>query len=231
MSASFLSAVGARYDVSAASVASATRAKPPPEGRSSCCEKYKQIFVLRNRTDADAVPELVTLFHGTSSVLLRHEVAYVLGQMQRADAVPFLEAVLTDADENPITRHEAAEALAGIGAPDSLAILTRHAHDDASEVSDTCGLALATLSAQIDKGACGCERRPQAALVAGETTGEGAATEAATATTPTGADAPPALNLKYISPAPAAAAAPVTALRSQLLDASRPLFERWDSGR
>ena len=231
MSASFLSAVGARCDASAASVASATRAKPPPEGRSSCCEKYKQIFVLRNRTDADAVPELITLFHGTSSVLLRHEVAYVLGQMQRADAVPFLEAVLTDVDENPITRHEAAEALAGIGAPDSLAILTRHAHDAASEVSDTCGLALATLSAQIDKGACGCERRPQAALVAGETTGEGAATEAATATTPTGADAPPALNLKYISPAPAAAAAPVTALRSQLLDASRPLFERWDSGR
>ena len=229
MSASFLSAVGARCDASAASVASATRAKPPPEGRSSCCEKYKQIFVLRNRTDADAVPELVTLFHGTSSVLLRHEVAYVLGQMQRADAVPFLEAVLTDVDENPITRHEAAEALAGIGAPDSLAILTRHAHDAASEVSDTCGLALATIGAQIDKGVCGCERRPQAALGAGEA-GEGAATEAAAATTPTGTDAPPALNVKYISPAPAAAAAPVTTLRAQLLDASRPLFERCSDG-
>lgn len=230
MSASFLSAVGARYDASAASVASATRAKPPPEGRSSCCEKYKQIFVLRNRTDADAVPELITLFHGTSSVLLRHEVAYVLGQMQRADAVPFLEAVLTDVDENPITRHEAAEALAGIGAPDSLAILTRHAHDAASEVSDTCGLALATIGAQIDKGVCGCERRPQAALGAGEA-GEGAATEAAAATTPTGTDAPTALNVKYISPAPAAAAAPVTTLRAQLLDASRPLFERCSDGR
>jgi deoxyhypusine monooxygenase len=229
MSASFLSAVGARYDASAASVASATRAKPPPEGRSSCCEKYKQIFVLRNRTDADAVPELITLFHGTSSVLLRHEVAYVLGQMQRADAVPFLEAVLTDVDENPITRHEAAEALAGIGAPDSLAILTRHAHDAASEVSDTCGLALATIGAQIDKGVCGCERRPQAALGAGEA-GEGAATEAAAATTPTGTDAPNALNVKYISPAPAAAAAPVTTLRAQLLDASRPLFERCSDG-
>jgi len=230
MSASFLSAVGARCDASAASVASATRAKPPPEGRSSCCEKYKQIFVLRNRTDADAVPELITLFHGTSSVLLRHEVAYVLGQMQRVDAVPFLEAVLTDVDENPITRHEAAEALAGIGAPDSLAILTRHAHDAASEVSDTCGLALATIGAQLDKGACGCERRPQAALGAGEA-GEGAATEAAGATTPTGTDAPPALNVKYISPAPAAAAAPITTLRAQLLDASRPLFERCSDGR
>ena len=44
-----------------------------------------------NRTDKHAVPELIALFRATGSVLLRHEVAYTLGQMRRLDAVPFLE--------------------------------------------------------------------------------------------------------------------------------------------
>ena len=117
-----------------------------------------------NRTDANAVTDLVALFRSTGSVLLRHEVAYVLGQMQQRDAIPFLEGLLTDQTENPITRHEAAEALGAIQAPESVAVLTQHAADSASEVSETCGLALALLDYEIEKGACGCERRPQEAL-------------------------------------------------------------------
>jgi len=201
------------------------------ETRLSCCEKYRQIFVLRNRTDEGAVPALIDLFHGTVSVLLRHEIAYALGQMQRVDAVSFLTGVLEDGGEDPITRHEAAEALGAIEAPESLEVLRRHATDAASEVSDTCGLALDQLNYKIAKGACGCERRPQEALRQ-----EVAAAKAARAASDggdeadsngTATDAPATSPYTYVTPAPAAPPAPVPVLRAQLLDRSLPLFERY----
>jgi len=216
------------------------------ESRSACCEKYTQIFVLRNRNDEAAVAELVALFHGTASVLLRHEIAYTLGQMQRVDAVPFLERLLADRAEDPITRHEAAEALGAIEAPESLSVLAKHAADDASEVSETCGLALALLNYKIDKGACGCERRPQEALRKEAQAAATAAPEAAEAAGggPAAADAdadassaacpwqpappePTAPTYTYVSPAPAAEAAPLPELRARLLDRGAPLFERY----
>ena len=204
----------------------------------SCCEKYKQIFVLRNRTDYGAVPALMDLFHSTGSVLLRHEIAYALGQMQVLSAVEFLTGLLEDGAEDPITRHEAAEALGAIQAPESLAVLKRHAADGASEVSDTCELALAQLNFLIEKGACGCERRPQEVLrLEAELEAEAAGAQK------TGADAAqvaedglackrpppeeaPASSYSYVSPAPAARSAPVEELRAQLLDGTLPLFER-----
>ena len=211
------------------------------ESREACCEKYKRIFTLRNWKDEAAVPELIKLFHGTSSVLLRHEVAYTLGQMQRRDAVPFLEGLLTDSDEDPITRHEAAEALGAIEAPESLDLLARHASDGASEVSDTCGLALAQLNYKIAKGACGCERRPQEALrlevaaaaaaaADGADRGDGVdenVEPAACEWRPAPLSAEPTSAYTYVSPAPAAKAAPVATLRAQLLDRAQPLFERY----
>ena len=187
-----------------------TRASPTAETRASCCEKYRRIFELRNRTQDDAVAALIELFHSTASVLLRHEAVYALGQMQRSEAVPFLTSVLEDGDEHPITRHEAGEALGAIEAPESLEILRRHAADAASEVSDTCGLALDQLKYKIFKGTCGCERRPQEALRL-----EGG--EVAEKTAP----------YSYVTPAPAAQPAPVPVLRSQLLDESLPLFDRY----
>ena len=176
--------------------------------------------MLRNRNDKTAVDELIALFHSTGSVLLRHEVAYTMGQMQRIDAVPFLEGLLTDEAEDPITRHEAAEALGAIEAPESLDILARHAADAASEVSETCGLALAQLNYQIAKGVCGCERRPQEALrreglVVDETEEEAAVCSRRPASPPP----PPTTPIyTYVSPAPAAKAAPLSELRQRLLD-------------
>ena len=220
MAATYLAAVQQR---------SLAASLPPSEPRDACCEKYKQIFVLRNRNDKAAVDELIALFHSTGSVLLRHEVAYTMGQMQRIDAVPFLEGLLTDEAEDPITRHEAAEALGAIEAPESLDILARHAADAASEVSETCGLALAQLNYQIAKGVCGCERRPQEALrreglVVDETEEEAAVCSRRPASPPP----PPTTPIyTYVSPAPAAKAAPLSELRQRLLDRQQPLFERY----
>ena len=49
-----------------------------------------------------------------SSALLRHEVAYVLGQMQHPDAVDFLATSLKRQGEHRMVRHESAEALGAI---------------------------------------------------------------------------------------------------------------------
>ena len=40
------------------------------------------------------------------SALLKHELAYCLGQMRKPSALPALEAVLRDASEDPMVRHE-----------------------------------------------------------------------------------------------------------------------------
>ena len=193
------------------------------------------------------MPALIELFHSTSSVLLRHEIAYALGQMQRIQAVAFLDGVLSDDQEDPITRHEAAEALGAIEAPESLEILSRHAADSASEVSETCLLALNQLNYQIAKGVCGCERRPQEALRLEADAAAATASDPLPGTASTGgvaaadeeskdatsaakgqpAPQPPAPTYTYVSPAPAAKAAPVATLRHQLLDGSAPLFERY----
>ena len=49
-----------------------------------------------------------------SSALLRHEVAYVLGQMQHPDSVEFLATSLKRQNEHRMVRHESAEALGAI---------------------------------------------------------------------------------------------------------------------
>lgn len=41
------------------------------------------------------------------SALLKHELAYCLGQMQDRQAIPTLTAVLKDAQQEPMVRHEA----------------------------------------------------------------------------------------------------------------------------
>ena len=55
---------------------------------------------------------------------MRHEVAYVLGQMQDDQAVDVLEEVLADASDDGMVRHEAAEALGAIANEKCKAILT-----------------------------------------------------------------------------------------------------------
>jgi deoxyhypusine monooxygenase len=48
------------------------------------------------------------------SALLKHEVAFVLGQLQNAKAMPALKQALADSGESAMVRHEAAEALGAI---------------------------------------------------------------------------------------------------------------------
>jgi deoxyhypusine monooxygenase len=54
-------------------------------------QRYRAMFALRNRGGADAVGALAASFSAAASALLKHEVAYVLGQMQDAAAVQTLK--------------------------------------------------------------------------------------------------------------------------------------------
>jgi deoxyhypusine monooxygenase len=68
------------------------------------------MFALRNMNNDEAALALVEGFKD-SSALFRHEIAYVLGQMQRKITIEGLCVVLRDTNEHRMVRHEAAEVL------------------------------------------------------------------------------------------------------------------------
>ncbi|MFO1533209.1 MAG: HEAT repeat domain-containing protein [Thermoplasmatota archaeon] len=104
-------------------------------------QRMRCVFTLRNLGGAAAVEALAAAFSDPSA-LLRHEVAYVMGQMQDAHAVPFLTAVLDKPDEHVMVRHECAEALGAIGRPESVPVLQRFLRDPHPEVAESCDVAL-----------------------------------------------------------------------------------------
>ena len=108
-------------------------------------ERFRAMFSLRNRGGADAVKELGNaLISDESSALLRHEVAYVLGQMQHSDAVEYLETSLKRENEHRMVRHESAEALGAIEERwgECEAILEQFLDDEDDVVRESCMVAL-----------------------------------------------------------------------------------------
>ena len=104
-------------------------------------DRYRALFALRNRGGTEEVNALSASFN-SNSALLKHEVAYVLGQIQDANTVERLKIVLEDSRENPMVRHEAAEALGSIAAPECLDLLKQYAQDADPIVADSCIVAL-----------------------------------------------------------------------------------------
>ena len=73
-------------------------------------QRMRAVFALRNDGSSDAVDALCVAF-ASKSALLRHELAYVLGQLQNPRALPTLWQRLEDESEHVMVRHEAAEAM------------------------------------------------------------------------------------------------------------------------
>nr|NVI76097.1 nero [Cucujiformia] len=67
---------------------------------------------------------------------------YCFGQMQDEKAVDILISVLEDEEQEPMVRHEAAEALGAIGSEAALPYLQKYKIHTVTEVSETCELAL-----------------------------------------------------------------------------------------
>nr|NVI76092.1 nero [Cucujiformia]NVI76151.1 nero [Cucujiformia] len=70
-------------------------------------KRYGAMFALRNIGSKDAVLALGRALK-CGSALFKHEVAFVLGQMQHKDSVPYLKQSLEDINENEMVRHECA---------------------------------------------------------------------------------------------------------------------------
>ena len=104
-------------------------------------QRMRALFALRNIGGKDSVEALAAAF-SSNSALLKHEIAYVMGQMQDSHAVPHLIDRLADADEDVMVRHEAAEALGAIGDRTALSVLEEYVNDDEVVVAESCEVAL-----------------------------------------------------------------------------------------
>lgn len=104
-------------------------------------QRMRALFALRNHGGDDAVDALCAAF-SSSSALLKHEIAYVLGQMQNPHAVDRLIERLEDGAEDLMVRHEAAEALGAIGDRSAIETLARFVEDPEPVISESCEVAL-----------------------------------------------------------------------------------------
>lgn len=112
--------------------------------------RFRALFSLKHLASqspgpqATAAIEAIAAAFTSPSALLKHELAYCLGQTKNLVAVPFLRAVLEDRTEDAMCRHEAAEALGALEDLGSLDIL-KHMKDDEQEpvvVRETCDIAV-----------------------------------------------------------------------------------------
>lgn len=110
-------------------------------GKVSLPARFRALFTLRGLNSDEAV-EIIGKAFEDKSALLKHELAYVLGQMRRPSAIPVLNAVLCNLEEEPMVRHEAAEALGAIGCQESVPILQQFLNDPAAPVRETCEIAI-----------------------------------------------------------------------------------------
>ncbi|KAK1943645.1 Deoxyhypusine hydroxylase [Phytophthora citrophthora] len=115
-------------------------------------KRTRAIFYLRSRGGLEDLQVLLTaLLNRKDSELMRHELAYVIGQFQMEEACETLHQVVADESDDGMVRHEAAEALGAIGAAQSLPLLEKYSSDPAPEVSDTCKLAASLVKYKLAK--------------------------------------------------------------------------------
>ena len=107
----------------------------------SLFDRYRAMFSLRNLRNDDASLILCEGFNDKSA-LFKHEIAFVLGQLQNTITIPALAKVLEDPTENLMVRHECAEALGAIASEQSVNILKQFLDDDEIVVKESCQVAL-----------------------------------------------------------------------------------------
>lgn len=69
-------------------------------------ERFRALFTLKNIGGSCAIKYISQCFNDPSA-LLKHELAYCLGQMKDKTALPILISVLKDNSQEPMVRHEA----------------------------------------------------------------------------------------------------------------------------
>ena len=115
------------------------------DGKTDLANRFRALFHLNTivtEGNTEAIDIIAAGFNDDSE-LLKHEMAYVLGQTRQEYAITPLMNVLEDLQQQPMVRHEAAEALGAIGNKRALDILRKFEKDDELEVvRQTCELAI-----------------------------------------------------------------------------------------
>lgn len=101
--------------------------------------RFRALFSLKhlaclNPPTEQTLPaiEAIAAAFSSPSALLKHELAYCLGQTKNSKSIPFLRHVLEDRAEDAMCRHEAGEALGALGDSGSLDLL-KSLRDDPNE--------------------------------------------------------------------------------------------------
>jgi deoxyhypusine monooxygenase len=113
--------------------------------------RFRALFSLKhlaslqppNEQTVPAIEAIAAAF-SSPSALLKHELAYCLGQSGHDAAIAPLRGVLEDKAEDSMCRHEAAEALGALSDKGSLDLL-KQMRDDTNEVDvvrETCDIAV-----------------------------------------------------------------------------------------
>lgn len=113
--------------------------------------RFRALFSLKHLASLQphteqSVPaiEAIAAAFASPSALLKHELAYCLGQSRHDAAIAPLRHVLQDKEEDSMCRHEAAEALGALGDKGSLPLL-KELRDDVQEpdvIRETCDIAV-----------------------------------------------------------------------------------------
>ncbi|KAJ4313730.1 deoxyhypusine hydroxylase [Neodidymelliopsis sp. IMI 364377] len=113
--------------------------------------RFRALFSLKylaslQPPSEETVPaiEAIAAGFGSPSALLKHELAYCLGQSRHDAAIAPLRKVLQDRQEDPMCRHEAAEALGALSDKGSLSLLRemRDSKDEPDVITETCDIAV-----------------------------------------------------------------------------------------
>ncbi|ODV94283.1 hypothetical protein PACTADRAFT_51148 [Pachysolen tannophilus NRRL Y-2460] len=113
--------------------------------------RFRALFLLKSigsefekdKVRANTAIRYIVECFKDNSELLKHEVAYVLGQTRNLDAAPLLRQVLADKNQQCMVRHEAAEALGALADIESLKMLQDYFENDPElEIRQTCELAI-----------------------------------------------------------------------------------------
>lgn len=114
-------------------------------------KRFRALFSLKHlAAQKPATPQTIPAIEAIAaaftspSALLKHELAYCLGQSGKDEAIPFLRAVIEDRQEDAMCRHEAAEAIGALGDQSSLDLLKQRRDDPEEEevVKETCDIAI-----------------------------------------------------------------------------------------
>mgnify|MGYP000108948568 FL=1 len=108
----------------------------------SLFKRYQAMFSLRNLNTDESAMALADGLDCQDSALFRHEIAFVLGQMQRPITTAKLAKVLAEKSENEMVRHECAEALGAIATEETNQILKDYLEDDTRVVRESAIVAL-----------------------------------------------------------------------------------------